>query len=503
MKNKVIIKQFRHLLLVLLIFLFQLANAEKPNILLIIADDLNTRIGPYMDVEKHTPQLDRLAERGVRFTRVYSQFPLCGPSRASFMSGLYPETNGVLGNDDKPGSYKKENPALANHPSMAGFFREQGYFTARVSKIYHMGVPGGIERGEPGGDEPDSWDYTYNVMAPETLSPGKLELLSPKNPHFGSNFSRIILADEHEDTQADYLAASQAIAILENRAGTVPAYGTNKQRIKKNAPFFLAVGFVRPHVPFVAPQNCFEPYPEEEMVLPPYRIGENVPREALKRQNDNIWGMNELQQKQAIAAYMASVRFMDQQVGRLLDALERLNLQEETIVIFISDHGFNLGEHDCWGKVSLWEGSIRVPMIVSVPGLEKNYGTSCASITELIDLYPTLAELCGFKEKQPKILQGKSLVENLKGNQPNNGQHIAYTITNGGKDFSIRTEKWRYNRWGENADIAKEELYNHENDPEEQENLVGNPEFQSELEQLRSRLDEVRNNAKNQLNGFN
>jgi arylsulfatase A-like enzyme len=485
---------------ILFLSAFQIVCAEKPNILLIIADDLNTRIGPYMEVDKHTPQLDRLAKEGVRFTRVYSQFPLCGPSRASFMSGLYPETNGVLTNNDQPGSYKKETPALKNHPSMAGFFREQGYFTARVSKIYHMGVPGGIERGEPGGDEPDSWDYTYNVMAPETLSPGNLELLSPKNPHFGSNFSRIILADKHEETQADYMAASQAIAILENRAGTVPEYGTNKQRIKKNAPFFLAVGFVRPHVPFVAPKNCFDPYPENEMVLPQHKIGENVPTEALKRQNHNIWGMNEIQQKQTIAAYMASVRFMDQQVGRLLDALDRLSLREETIVIFISDHGFNLGEHDCWGKVSLWEGSIRVPMIVSVPGLEKNYGKSCSSVSELIDLYPTLTELCGFTNKQPEILQGKSLADYLRGQPVNNTQNLAYTITNGGKAFSIRTEKWRYNRWGETAELTNEELYNHEDDPEEQANLAGDPDFNIILQQLRARFEEARKRARNGLN---
>ena len=354
------------------------------------------------------------------------------PLKSIFYERFYPETNGVLTNNDQPGSYKKETPALKNHPSMAGFFREQGYFTARVSKIYHMGVPGGIERGDPGGDEPDSWDYTYNVMAPETLSPGNLELLSPKNPHFGSNFSRIILADEHEETQADYMAASQAIAILENRAGKVPEYGTNKQRIKKNAPFFLAVGFVRPHVPFVAPKNCFDPYPENEMVLPDYQIGKNIPKEALKRQNHNIWGMNEIQQKQTIAAYMASVRFMDQQVGRLLDALDQLNLREETIVIFISDHGFNLGEHDCWGKVSLWEGSIRVPMIVSVPGLEKNYGTTCSSISELIDLYPTLTELCGYSENQPEILQGKSLIEKLSGDK-----------TKQQSEYCIYHHKWR------------------------------------------------------------
>lgn len=494
-------------LIVILIFSSQTILAQKtdelsqskPNILLIVSDDLNTRIGPYMNIDKHTPRLDKLASEGVQFTRAYSQYPLCGPSRASLMSGLYPETNGVLGNNDKPGSYKKETPALANHPSMAGFFREHGYFTARVSKIYHMGVPGGIERGEPGGDEPDSWDYAYNVMAPETMSPGKLELLSPKNPHYGSNFARIILADEHEETQADFMAASQAIAILENRAGKVPENGTNKQRIKKEAPFFLAVGFVRPHVPFVAPKNCFDPYPENEVILPPFKIGENIPEEALRRQNGNIWGMNQLQQQLTISSYMASVRFMDQQVGRVLDALDRLKLRNETIVIFLSDHGYNLGEHDCWGKVSLWEGSIRVPLIISVPGYENNYGTTCNSVTELLDLYPTLVDICGFSDQKPEILQGHSLIQNLKENTPEDLKNYAYTVTNRGKAASLRTSKWRYTRWGETADSINEELYDHKNDPEEQVNLADNSNYKNTMKELRKEFEVAREVARTGL----
>ena len=154
----------RIILLFTFVILFHNANAQ-PNILLIISDDLNTRIGPYMDLDKHTPNLDRLAKEGVQFTRTYCQYPLCGPSRASIMSGLHTETNGVTGNSHVLGSFRAVNPKLANHPSMAGFFKEQGYYSARVSKIYHMGVPGGIERGEAGGDDPDSWDYSYNVMA--------------------------------------------------------------------------------------------------------------------------------------------------------------------------------------------------------------------------------------------------------------------------------------------------------------------------------------------------
>jgi len=490
------INMLKYIILTLLVSGSALIEAQQPNVLMIISDDLNTRIGPYMEIDRHTPHLDRLASEGIRFTRTYCQYPVCGPSRASLMSGLYPETTGVLKNNDKPGSYRAETPSLSNHPSVAGFLREQGYYTARVSKIFHMGIPGGIERGDPGGDDPDSWDYAYNVLAPETFSQGKLELLSPGNIHYGSNFSRMILPDELDCTQADYLAASQAIAILESRAGSGPENARNKSKHKPDAPFFLAVGMVRPHVPFIAPESCFTPYPEEEVILPPVVVKENVPSKALFRQNMTRWKMDELQKRQTISAYMASVRFMDQQVGRILDALDRLGIRDETIVVFVSDHGYNLGEHDCWSKVSLWEGSVRIPMIISHPGYKEVHGTSIESITQLIDLYPTLTELCGLSENQPAILQGESLAAVVVGSAITPRESFAYTVTTGGRAASLRTERWRYTRWGENVDEGNEELYDHLIDPEEHNNLATDPGFRETLAEMRSKFEQARENAR-------
>ena len=479
-----------------LLLITTLLSAQKPNVLFIISDDLNTCIGPYMEIANHTPQLDRLAAEGVRFTRTYCQFPLCGPSRASLMSGLYPETNGILKNIDKPGSYRVENPSLASHPTLAGYFRQQGYYTARVSKIFHMGVPGGIERGDPGGDEPDSWDYSYNVLGPETHSPGTLELLSPGNLHYGSNFSRMILEDGSEETQTDYIATSQAIAILENRAGELDKNSKSRQKKKPESPFFLAVVLVRPHVPLIAPENCFLRYPEEDVQLPPVLVGDDIPEQALRRQNMNIWKMNELQKRQTISAYMASVRFMDQQVGRLLNALDRLDLREETIVVFVSDHGYNLGEHDCWSKVSLWEGSVRIPLIISYPGSKESHGSTCESITELIDLYPTLTELCNLQEEQPEILQGNSLVPYIQGENPKEELSSAYTVSYGGSGASIRTRQWRYTRWGEEVETGNEELYDHLEDPEEHSNLANMPEMKDRLSELREQFEQARTSAR-------
>jgi len=293
---------------IFLVLSFVFSNAQNPNILFIVSDDLNTRIGPYLNISDHTPNLDRLADQGVTFTNAYCQYPICGPSRASFMSGLYPETNGVTGNVYQLGSYKIATPALADHPTMAGFFRNNGYYSARVSKIFHMGVPGGIERGEAGSDVPESWDYAHNVMGPETMSPGKLELLSPKNNHYGSNFASMILPDKYEIAQTDYVATSQAIAILENRLGNIPEGATNRVKFKADQPFFLAVGLVRPHVPLIAPENCFAPYPVENIDLPSGKAG-NVPEQALRRRNEHVWGMNEEQQKKTIRAYLANCYF--------------------------------------------------------------------------------------------------------------------------------------------------------------------------------------------------
>jgi arylsulfatase A-like enzyme len=472
---------------------------NQKNILLIVSDDLNTSIGPYLGVDNFTPNLDRLAQEGVRFSRAYSQYPICGPSRASFMSGLYPETNGILKNIDKPGSYRVETPALADHPSMAGFFRENGYYTARVSKIFHMGVPGGIERGDPGGDDPDSWDYAYNVMGPETLSHGELELLSPGNLHYGGNFSRMILPNEQKETQADYLAVNQALAILENRTTKAVSGAKSKGKLKPGAPFFLGVGLVRPHVPFIAPQYCYEPHPDEEMEVPTFVINENVPEEALTRQNHKKWKMNETQKQKTISGYMASVRFMDEQVGRLLDGLDRLGIRDETIVVFISDHGYNLGEHDCWSKLSLWEGSVRVPMIISHPDHQELGGKVVEKVVELIDLYPTLAEFGGLSDTQPGILQGESLAGYIDAAREPENHEFAYTVLRGGKSASLRTERWRYTRWSEDAEAVNEELYDHQTDPEEHVNLVGDEGHVDTLEMLRNKFEDTRQKARNGL----
>ena len=459
-----------------------LETDQPPNVLLIVADDLAACLGCYGNNVCETPNLDRLADEGVLFDRAYCQYPVCGPSRASFMSGLYPGTTQMMGNSKQSGAFKVSNPSIAQHPSIGEFLRSNGYYSARVSKIYHMGVPGGIEAGEPGGDDPASWDWTYNVLAPETFSPGTLELLSPKRPHYGSNFARVIVPNELAATQADVLAAQQAVAVLENRKKAAP-----------DQPFFLAVGFVRPHVPLVAPKRLFAKYPAEQMQLPFVPEGDlqDVPAPAAAMENEGRYGMDEQQQRQSVAGYYASVSFMDEQVGRLLEALDRLDLRRNTVVIFTSDHGYNLGEHHCWQKLSLFEESTRVPLLISAPGFSENAGKSAAGVVELVDLYPTIADLTGLAHKAPGILQGRSLRPLLEApEEAESPKQFAYTVTHQ-QGESIRTPHYRYNRWGKQG----EELYDHAADPHEFRNLAASDQHQPVLDEMRGLLEQARKSA--------
>ena len=457
-------------------------SASKPNILFIVSDDLTACLGSYGNEICQTPNLDRLASEGVQFDRAYCQYPVCGASRASFMSGLYPKRNGMMGNSYTLGSYRAMNPKLADHPSIGGLLRRNGYVSLRVSKIYHMGVPGGIEAGEPGGDDPDSWDRAIDVMAPETASPGVLELLSPRRNHYGSNFARIIVPDDEIETQADALTATQAIAILDSRARG----GEFSKFIRPEEPFFLAVGFVRPHVPLVAPKSMFDLYDEDSIPLPYVPEGDldDLPEPAAAMANEGRYWLTEKQQKQSIAAYYASVTYMDQQVGRLLDALDRLGQRENTIVIFTSDHGYNLGEHTMWQKLSLFEESARVPLLISAPGFEKAAGKKAQGLVELVDLYPTLLDLTGLKDKAPANLDGISLRPLLDNPDSKGKKKLAYTVTRSSGE-SIRTDRYRYNRWGEEG----EELYDHQTDPKEFTNLVGMEQHSDTLKRMRALLE--------------
>ena len=447
--------------------------ADQPNVLFIISDDLTaTAMGSYGNSVVQTPNLDALSAAGVQFNGAYSQYPVCGPSRASMLTGLYPKALGATGNGSS--NFRSRHPDIVSMPQL---FRENGYTTARVSKVYHMGVPGDILAGTAGVDDPLSWDTTVNIQGPEQFAPGDFVDLAPFTTHQGSDFLSV-QADGGDLVHADGMASQQAINWLQQHQST------------SSDPFFLAVGMVRPHVPLVAPRSYYDAYPPEQMQLPFVPPGDldDIPTPAKTQTNAVKYGMSEEQQKQVLSAYFASVSYMDAQVGKILDELDRLNMRDDTIVVFTSDHGYNLGEHTTWQKLSLFEDTVRVPLIVSLPdGLSA--GEEVGDVVEMVDVYPTLAELAGLTPPiAPFGLHGRSLVDLIEdptGSQWND--EAAYTITSNLSE-SLRTDEWRYNLWSNGA----QELYDQVNDPHEYTNLAGHPAYASILQSLDAQMDEFR-----------
>ena len=367
---------------------------SRPNVLFLIADDLNNDLGVY-GAPVRSPNIDKLAARGVKFERAYTQFPLCSPSRSSFLTGRRPNITGVLAN---PTPAKNPNSPhfrerLPDAVTMPQLFRNQGWFAARVGKLYHYGVPNDI--GTSSLDDYRSWDLTVNPRGRDRDIHDKIFSLRPGL--FGGTLSW--LADEGEDADhTDGIGAAEAVRLLE--------------RFKRNSqPFFLAVGFYRPHTPYVAPKQYFDMYPADRIDLPSLSEADRsrTPAAAYRSALNEQDAATDRQRKEAIQAYRASTTFMDAQVGQVLDALDRLGLASNTIVVFTSDHGYHLGDHGLWQKQSLFERSARVPLIIAGPAVTAR-GKVARGLVELVDLYPTLAALAGLT---PAALDGVSLAPML------------------------------------------------------------------------------------------
>tara|TARA_R110000851_G_scaffold109631_3_gene232063 strand:- start:3694 stop:5172 length:1479 start_codon:yes stop_codon:yes gene_type:complete len=444
-------------------------KSNKPNVLFIIADDLTaTAVSSYENKMSHTPNIDNLAAEGTKYTRAYTQYPVCGPSRASLMFGYYPNattTYGYVSGRENVGPSRK---------SLTQLFKDNGYYTARVSKIYHMGVPIDIETGSNGQDDEASWTERFNSQGPEWTAEGEAELVQNNpyglKPRKGGNVMTIVKADGDDLAHSDGKTAEKAVELIKQH---------------KNNPFFLAVGLVRPHVPFVAPSKYFEPYPHEQMVLPPKveNDWDDIPARGINYVTSVNGEMSEEQEKKAVAGYYASVAYMDAQVGKILKTLKEEGLEDNTIVVFTSDHGFHLGEHRFWMKVSLHEESVRVPLIIKVPGKAP---AVCNSFSELLDLYPTLADLAGIEAS--KGLQGKSLVKTLNNPQVE-VRDFAFSVSQGGKSFLVRNHKWAYIQYDEDAGAGME-LFDMEYDTKQYNNLAHNPAYDDVVQEMQLKLTE-------------
>jgi len=461
----------------------QAQDKKELNVLFMISDDLTaTALSSYENGASHTPNIDQLASEGTRFTKAYCQYPVCGPSRASMMFGYYPNattTYGYISGRENVGP---------NRQSWAQLFKDNGYYTARVGKIFHMGSVD-IMKGRNGEDDPASWTERFNSPAPEVHAKGDRELVQnnpyglltvSKDPNWnGGNQINIVKTVENE-IHTDAETANKVSELL---------------RQHKNEPFFIAAGFFRPHVPFVAPKSSFDGYPHEQVVMPPKVANDwhDIPEQGINYVNSVNGEMSVEQEKKAVAAYYASTSFLDDQVGKVLQTLKEEGLEKNTIVIFTSDHGFFLGEHRFWMKVGLMEESARVPLIIKIPGQAP---AVCHSFAELIDLYPTISELAGLQP--PNALQGKSLALLIE-NPKHEVRDFAFSVSqrNGRMGFLIRSSDWAYIQYGEKAEGGME-LYDMKYDAGQYNNLALHPNYTdvvSEMQDLlKEKLVEVRTN---------
>ncbi len=433
------------------------APPRAKNILLIMSDDLKASVlGAYGNRVCQTPHLDRLAAAGMVFERAYCQGLACVPSRPSMLRSIYPRS-------------KRTALTIGEH------LQRYGWHTARVGKIFHMGVPDDPKNGTSGADVPECWTEFHNTKSPETFTPGLYRLMidgiatrqmegrqgakTPLRP-----FVSVEGDVEDGSDQSDYKVAAKAIELLNERKA-------------EGQPFFLGVGFFRPHYPMVAPKKFFDMYPLAEIEIPPQVEGDldDIPEAGRSRIRPEM-DASEEQRKRMWQGYYASVTFMDEQVGRVLDELDRLGLRESTAVIFTSDHGYHLGEHGFWQKMNLHEEVARVPLMVSVPGMQPG---RTASLAELVDFYPTCTDLLGLPT--PPSVQGTSLVPILE-NPGAIVRETALSLYERGHGFGIRAADWHYMNYGEGG----EELYDMVQDPHQYTNLAGDPAHADLLEKARA-----------------
>lgn len=453
------------------------APKKKYNVLFLIADDLRPELGAYGNADLRTPSIDRLAARGTRFDRAYAQYPLCNPSRASLLTGRYPTETGVMDNNKY---FRAEHPDWVTLPQ---HFKNNGYATLRTGKIFHGGIddqPSWSEGGEPVNPAIVNRGTNTRDAQPTRPAPAPTPRAGERDPDESEGEPAVRADGEGERRRR----ASDRIVVLEGDGERHGDYRTATRAVEyleryKDRPFFLAVGFVKPHSPPTAPRKFFDLYDPARVELPPDFAPRpappaGFPEPSVPRRNADLFigrDASPAEAREMIRAYRASTSFMDAQVGRVLDALERLGLKDKTVVVFWGDHGYHLGEKGKWSKAySLFEVGTRVPLVIAVPG---GRGRSSAATVELLDLYPTLADLCGLPRPAPDV-RGRSLAPLVRGARARR-PHPAYSVTlfQGKLGRAVRTDRWRYAEWDEGR--AGSMLFDHARDPRELKNLASDP----------------------------
>jgi iduronate 2-sulfatase len=454
-------------------------STARKNVLFIVVDDLNNALGTYGAYPTaKTPRIDQLAEQGMRFDRAYAQDPVCNPSRSSFLSGLRPETTQVYGNFQTP------RHKIGDVLMLPEYFHKHGYFTARVGKVAHgryektvsWDISLNAKRDKhylPGVDRSEVRDNSWIDGAEKGLS--RAQILGHVGRKGGMPLTWRATDQREEETQ-DGLTTRRIIQLL---------------RENRDKPFFIAAGYHKPHQPWVAPASFFAQHPIAKVQLPnePDDDRDDIPAAALTGYPEDAAHTDD-QKRQAIAAYHATVTLIDHQVGLLLDALRELQLEDSTVVVFVSDHGFHLGEHGgLWRKHTQFEESTRVPLIVRAKGVAP--GSVTKGLVELVDLYPTLTDLCDLPE--PKGLEGTSfrpLLENP--NRPWKNAIFSGARHAKAHGHSIRNARYRYTEWAphnENGQMEFE-LYDLKNDPREFQNLAYDSDHRANRDELAAQLNQ-------------
>jgi arylsulfatase A-like enzyme len=442
------------------------APSGAPNVVFIIADDLNDWIG-WMGghPQARTPNMDRLAKMGMRFTNAHCSYALCNPSRTSLLTGLMPSTTGVYGNEQD----WRRSVQFEGKPTLPQYFRESGFLTAAGGKVFHAnhGGPEGRLAGWHGGRRGFEQDAAWDVRFP------KAGVQIPDLPvHTGRNFNGLNIW--HWDW------GGIPVTEVETDDGQVVAWASSFLAEKQTKPFFLAVGLYRPHSPWYVPEKYINARPLEEVILPEVKADDldDVPAVA-KTHLGKSDSMHEMimksgQWKSAVRAYLANIDFCDAMVGRLLDALQAGPNAANTVIVFTSDHGWYLGEKQMWHKGKLWEETTRVPLVIVAPGVTQPDTTSAQPVS-LLDLYPTICDLGHLKHAD--YLDGETLMPLLTDPSLVRSRPVI-TCMGGGSDagYAARDQRWRYIRYSN----GEEELYDHNADPNEWTNLASAPEH-SEL----------------------
>ena len=430
-------------------------GSSKPNVLLIMADDLRDYGGAFTRDVVKTPNLDRLRARGTTFERAYVQYPVCNPSRCSMMTGLRAEQTGIVNNADL---LRSKMPGIVTLPQLC---KDAGWQSHAFGKIYHLG--GGKDAAEKAkwADVGRSWHSARDYRA--TRTGGKW--IEGRNVTGGElDWCAWGAAEGGDDDQPDGQIAAATVAMI-GQLG--------------DKPWFIGCGFMKPHDPFIAPKKYFDLYPPDS--LKPWRDPEDlspVPAQAVgfggyagafAKFTDREW-------RELFRAYCAGTTFMDAQLGRVLDCLDKNRLWDKTLVIFVGDHGYHTGERKWWNKNTLFERSCRAPLVIAAPGMKG--GQVTRSLVEFVDLYPTVADFCGLKI--PRESAGKSLRPVLE--DPAAAiKDAAFTLVTRGPKLhgrSVRTARWRFTLWSD----GRTELYDHDHDPEENHNVAGaNPEVAAAL----------------------